>query len=719
MASRKNKNINKGAALLSFIFMLLFFVLIVRFGYIETTKHVEGKGLVKLAKQKWMANEDLQAERGTIYDSRGVPLAENVPAYTVTAVLSEDAKPNYVKDPEKTAEKLAPILHMKKSRLLDLLTKKAFQVELGPGGRRISYEKMEKIKQLDLPGIDFIPQSKRNYPNQEFASYVLGFTTRDPDTDKLKGVMGIEKELNQKLEGKNGSETYLSSRSGVKLPGGDEKKDPPQDGDNVYLTLDSHIQTYLNEAVSETDKKYDPKRIMAVVMDPKTGKILGMANRPSFNPNTRKIKNFKNDIISDPFEVGSVMKIFTLAAAVDSGVYNGNATYKSGTYDVGGGTINDWNNGQGWGTITFNEGLQRSSNVGFSILANKYIGFDRFYNYLMKFDFKEKTGIALPDEKNSIFQYDVPIEKTTTAFGQGTAVTAMQLVKAATAIANDGKMMKPYIIDQIVNPNTGKVISKTEPKVAGTPISAESAKKVRDLLRTVVTGKYGTGRDFAIKGYEVAGKTGTAQIPKKDGSGYMSGPKYIHSFLGMAPKDDPKLLVYVAVDRPDVKTMHEGEKPVADIFDFVMEHSLQYLDITPDQKPHHTNVDRSVNVGDYRGQSAEAVKQSLKEKGLNPVVLGSGDTISAQMPFSGETVLPGERVFLRTNGKTKMPDLSGWSLADVMKFADLLGLHPNIEGLGYAVDQDISPGKPVRKGEILTVKLAKPAVPENGEKKKP
>lgn len=710
MASRKNKNINKGAALLSFVFMLLFFVLIVRFGYIGATKHVEGKGLVKMAKQKWTAHENLQAERGTIYDSRGVPLAENVPAYTVQAILSKKM-PDHVKDPEKTAEKLAPILHMKKSRLLDLLTKKAFQVELGPGGRFISFEKMEKIKKLDLPGIDFIPQSKRDYPNQEFASYVLGFTARDPETGKLKGVMGIEKELNQKLEGKSGSETYMSSRSGVKLPGANEKKSPPQDGDNVYLTIDSHIQTYLNEAVSKTDKKYHPKWIKAVVMDPKTGKVLGIANRPSFNPNTRKITNFKNDMISHPFEVGSVMKIFTLAAAVDSGVYNGNATFESGTYDVGGGTIHDWNN-SGWGTITFNDGLQRSSNVGFSILANKYIGFDRLYDYLMKFDFKKKTGIELPDEANSIFQYDVPIEKTTTAFGQGTAVTAMQLVKAATAVANDGKMMKPYIIDKVVNPNTGKVVSKTQPKVAGTPISAESAKKVRDLLRTVVTGKHGTGKDFDIKGYEVAGKTGTAQIPKEDGAGYMRGPKYIHSFLGMAPKDNPKLLVYVAVDRPNVKTMHEGEKPVADIFDFTMEHGLQYLDIDPDKKDTHTKVDRSITVDDYQGQSAETVKQSLKEKGLDTVVLGSGDTIRSQMPFPKETILPGERVLLRTNGETKMPDLTGWSLADVMKLADLLGLHPNVEGSGYVVSQDISPGKPVKKGEILTVQLAKPQAPD-------
>ncbi|HET7522391.1 MAG TPA: penicillin-binding transpeptidase domain-containing protein [Bacillales bacterium] len=715
MEPLKNRNINKGAALLSIVFLLLFFTLIARFGYIEATKRVEGEGLQQLAWDTWARSGELQAHRGTIFGTKGEPLAKNVPAFTVYAVLSEKHQPDYVKDPEMTAEKLAPILNMEKSRLMELLTKDAYRVELGPGGRRIGYDKKEKIAALELPGIGFIRQSRRFYPNGKFASYVLGFVTRDRETGKLVGEMGIEKTMNRKLQGEDGSFRYLSDPAGVRLPGTEEAADEPEDGNNVYLTIDSHIQMFLEYAVSKAYEAYDPKRIMAVVMNPDTGEILAMSNRPSFNPNTRQIDDYTNDIVSGRFEPGSVMKIFTLAAAVDAGVYDGDDTYLSGKYHVPGGTVTDWN-GSGWGRITFNQGVQRSSNVAFAILAREKLGFDDFYEYLMAFDFKKRTGIALPDEANSVFQYDVPYEKTTTAFGQGTAVTVMQLIKASTAVANNGKMMKPYIVEKVVNPNTGEVVLKNEPKVEGTPISAETAKKVRNLLRTVVTGKHGTGREFAIDGYAVAGKTGTAQIVGPNGT-YIEG-KYIHSFLGMAPKDDPKLVMYVAVGRPDVKYSYQGSRPVADIFTFVMKHSLQYLNVGPEvtgesEKP----TDFSVKLRNHKGETVEHAKEALESKGMKVVTIGSGKTVTAQIPHRGTTVLSGERVLLRTEGRAEMPDLSGWSLADVMKLAELLHLHPDIEGSGYVISQNVAPGTPVKAGGLLSVKLGVPEPRDKAEEK--
>lgn len=704
--NRKNRRINKGAALLLTVFMLLFFVLIARFGYLQIVQKADGKNLVALAKERWTNKQPVQAHRGSILDVNGKPLAKDVPAYTVVAVLSKVA-PNYVKNPKETAAELSPILHMSKSRLLQLLTQNAFQVELGPGGRRMSYEQMLKVKKLHLPGIHFITQSKRYYPDQKFASYVLGFTDRDPKTDQLKGVMGVEKSMNSELSGKNGTLQYKSAPNGVQLPNSKDKKTPAKNGDNVYLTIDSHIQMFLDHAVTKANKKYHPKRIMAVVMDPKTGAILAMANRPSFNPNLRNIKNYTDQIISNPFEPGSVMKIFTLSAAVDAGVYNGHATYMSGSYKVtpNSPAIHDWNR-YGWGRIDFNQAVQRSSNVGFAILAQKYIGFKRFYNYLQKFDFRKKTGIDLPNESNSQFRYKWPFDKATTAFGQGTAVTAMQLVKASTAVANNGKMMQPHIISKVVNPNTGKVVFKNKPQVAGTPISAASAKKVRQLLRMVVVGKYGTGKEFAIPGYAVTGKTGTAQIPSPKG-GYMKN-KYIHSFLGMAPEKNPQLIVYVAVDRPQVKTMFAGDIPVANIFKFTMEHSLQYLNVRPTQKQSGTNKAQSITIGSYQGKSVAAVKQQLEQKGLHVDVLGSGGTVVGQMPIQGEKVLPGSKILLKTNGSVKMPDLSGWSLNDVMKLAHLLDLQPQVDGTGFVSSQGIAPGTVLKKGQTLKVKLQAP-----------
>lgn len=700
----KNGNINKGAVLFSLIFVLLFFVVAVRFIYIETTKQVDGKGpLTKIARANWREQEDLSAQRGTIFDANGQALAKDVDAYTVVAILSKKAKPDYVKNPEKVAEKLAPILNIKEGWLQDRLSMDGrFQVELGSKARRISTQKKKKIEKLDLDGIHFRLESKRYYPNQTFASYVLGFANRSGENNTLQGIMGIEKAMNKKLTGEDGAISYQSSENGVKLPEPDEKKQEPHDGDNVYLTINSRIQTFLNQAMANASKKYEPKEMMAAVIEPKTGKVLAMANRPTFNPNEPDINHYLNGVVSDAFEPGSSMKIFTLSAAVDAGVYNGQEQYQSGTYKISGGTIHDWNNGDGFGKITYNKGLRRSSNVAFAKLANEKIGFDRFHDYLKKFDFDQKTGIGLPNEGSSKIQYDVPIEKATTAFGQGTAVTALQQLKAATAVANDGKMMKPYIIDKVVNPNKKKTVLKKEPKVAGEPISAESAEKVRDLLRTVVSKKDGTGKDFAIEGYKVAGKTGTAQIPKQDGSGYMTDD-YIHSFIGMAPKKDPQLLMYVAVNQPKVKNWHEGGDPVADIFRSVMKKSLQYKDIDAEQNEKNQ---QAKTILDYKGRSLQKAQKSLQDQGFNVQTIGSGDTVLSQQPVPETSLYPGSMVMLYSGGKVKMPDLTGWSLADVMKLAQLLHIQPDIKGTGFVKSQSIPAGNPVEKGETMTIQLS-------------
>lgn len=706
MKSRKNKNINKGAALLAMVFVLLFFALLARFAYIETTKQVEGKGLAKIARDNWQSHENMRSQRGTIFDAGGKALAKDVNAYTVVAILSDKAKPDYVKDPKTTAKKLAPILHMDEAKLQKRLSADKFQVELGTKGRRISFKKKEKIEKQDLSGIHFRTETKRYYPNQTFASYLLGFTKRNEGQGPLQGVMGIEKNMNEKLTGQDGSKTYRTSANGVKLPAADEKKQAPRNGDNVHLTIDNNIQTFLEHAMTDVAKKYQPKQMMAAVLDPKTGKILAMSNRPTFNPNKRDLDHYSNAIVSDSFEPGSTMKIFTLSAAVDAGVYNGDETYKSGTYKIPGGTIHDWNDGLGFGTITYNQGVRRSSNVAFARLANKKIGFSRFHAYLKKFDFDEKTGIDLPNEAGSHFQYDVPIEKATTAFGQGTSVTPLQQLKGATAVANDGKMMKPYIVDKVVDPNDKQAVLENKPKVAGEPISSDSATKVRDLLRSVVTGKNGTGKDFAVKGYKVAGKTGTAQIPKKDGSGYENG-KYIHSFLGMAPKDDPQFMMYVAVDEPKVKSWHDGSKPVAKIFRFVTRKSMQYLNIDPEQKKDKAKA-KAETIRDYQGQSLKKAKKSLQKQGFDVLTLGSGKTVVSQQPMADTSLFPGERVMMNSGGKIHMPDLAGWSFSDVGKLAELLDLKPDIKGSGYVSKQNIPPGDAVKEGETLSVQLSPP-----------
>jgi penicillin-binding protein 2B len=714
MVHKKHINTNRGAAFLFGLFCLLFFILFARFVYLQTTGVADGQVLAVEAEKRYKQQRVIEAKRGTIYDRNGEVIAEDTPSYTVVAVLDEKMTtdpehPRHVVDPEMTARKLAPLLKMEVDEVERILKKDAKQVEFGANGRNISQQQKMKIESLNLPGIGFIRDTKRFYPNGKFASHVIGYAQKSDEKDgQTVGVMGIEKSLNHYLKEKDGYVTFKGDPQGLKLPNTKESIIPPDNGNDVYLTIDQKIQTFLEDAMNQVEKKYEPEKIIAIVADPKTGKILAMGSRPSFDPNKRNIEYYLNDAISYPYEPGSTMKIFTLAAAVNEGVYNGNDLYRSGSYRVGPDIIRDHNK-VGWGTISFNEGVQRSSNVAFSILVKEKLGEDRFLQYLHRFHFNQPTGIDLPGETIGNIVYRYPIEKLTTAFGQGTSVTPIQQVQAATAIANGGKMMKPYIIDRVVDPDTGKVIMQHEPEVVGQPIKKETAEKVLDILETVVTSEKGTGRPYQIEGYRVAGKTGTAQIPSPEG-GYLTGyQNYIFSFLGMAPKENPRLLMYVAVKQPKISFTETGAAPVSMIFNSVMKNSLQYLNIRPSlENKAKQKSNKGIILDSYEDLMVEEAVRKLKEKGLTPVLIGKGKRIDAQMPIAGEEVIARERIILQTDGEPTMPDVTGWSLRDIMKLAQLLKLQPSIKGHGYAAAQNIQPGTRVKEGDYLIVELANP-----------
>ncbi len=431
-----------------------------------------------------------------------------------------------------------------------------------------------------------------------------------------------------------------------------------------------------------------------------------MSQRPSFHPTTRDglDKSWHNEVVETPIEPGSTMKIFTLASAIQEKKWNPNEQYKSGSYKVTEKSrpIHD-HNGSGWGTITYLEGIQRSSNVAVAKLVNEKIGTEKFREYLTKFGFDKPTGIDLPNEASGTIVYKWPIEKVTTSYGQGTTVTPIQLIQAATAVANDGKMMKPQVIDKIVDPNTGKVIKQNEPESAGQPISAETAKEVRDVLETVVTAEHGTGKSYAIPGYQVAGKTGTANITEN--GKYLGGPSnYLFSFLGMAPKDDPKLIVYVAVQQPEIDNYIKGSIPTSMIFKSVMQSSLQYLNI----KPASQEKVKSTPVPDVEGQNPAEAKKLLESKGFETVVIGDGNQVEEQLPKPDTKVLEGEKVFIRASGAMTYPDLTDWSLRDVMKLAQIAGIKLNKAGSGYVTKQNLKPGSPINQGENLIVELETP-----------
>lgn len=710
---------NVGAAILFGFFGLLFFVLIFRYFSIQISGEVDGQPLAAKAQEKYSREGNLTALRGDIFDRNGGVIAEDTNAYTIIAILDKKMttnpkKPQHVKNLDKTARELSKYLEMDESEIYSILSKgkksKKFQVEFGKSGRDITNQTKKKIEDLKLPGITFIRDSKRFYPNGVFASHLVGYADRIEQKDKtIKsiGKMGIEKILNDELTGKNGKVNFESDLWGYILPDGKEKISPAQNGNDVYLTIDQKIQTFLEDAMNKVDKEYKPEKIIAIVADPKTGEILAMGQRPTFHPKTKEgiDKGWHNEAIETSFEPGSTMKIFTLAAAVQEKVFNPNETYQSGSYQVTNKdkAIHD-HNYSGWGTISYLEGVQRSSNVAFAKIAKEKLGFEKFREYLTKFGFDKPTGIDLPDETSGKIQFTYPIEKITTAYGQGTAITPIQQIQAATAIANDGKMIKPHVVKKIVNHDTGETIKSNSPEVVSTPISKETAKQVRDILETVVTSPNGTGGRYKIDGYSVAGKTGTANIPGPNGRYLQGADNYMFSFLGMAPKDDPKLIVYVAVQQPDLDGTGMGALPVSGIFNPVMKNSLQYLNI----KPSKSQKAQLNKLSDFIGKSADETEKELKAKGIESVVIGKGVKVVRQLPASGTTVLEGEKVIIQTDGEKLAPNMTGWSLRDVMKVANIAGLKLNSKGQGYVAQQNIKPKTIMRNGDFLIVDLKTP-----------
>jgi penicillin-binding protein 2B len=719
----KSTNINKGAAVFSGLFGGLFFLLVLRFLYIQITGTVDGNELPVMAEQKYSSTQTIEADRGNILDRNGIPIAQDMPAYTLIAVLDKRATPKgskeklHVVDPEMTAEKIAPILGMEENKLLDILEigidKGRYQVELGSKGRGLSYQVMQEITALKLPGIKFKEETIRYYPNGTFATHVIGFARKDSETGDVKGLQGLENTLDKYLAEEDGRITKKSDRNGISLLFQEDEVVQPKNGYNVYLTLDQKIQAFLEDSMNKVVKEYEPENIVGIVADPKTGAILAMSSRPTYNPNDIPSGAYMlNDAIALPFEPGSTMKMFTLATAIEEGVFNPNETYQSGSYTVYDKTVRDHHRG-GWGRISYLEGFQRSSNVAMAnLVMEKMNGDDRLLNYLKAFGFYKPTGIDLPGEQNGTALYENPIEKVTTSFGQGTTVTPIQQIQAATAIANGGKMMQPYIIDQIVDPGTNKVIEDRKPKVVGTPISEKTADQVMDILETVVSSENGTGKSYRIEGYEIAGKTGTAQIPDRlTKKPYLTGyGENVFSFLGMAPKDNPKLLVYIAVTKPKIKLPQSGSAPVSAIFNSVVKNSLQYLNIKPtvDGKEAKSNSPKKqvgFELSSYEGREISEVTEELSKKGARVIVIGDGNKVVGQVPYSSAKILPGERVLIKTDGASSMPDLTSWSLRDVMKLSDLFDLKLNIMGNGYVKKQNIPPDSSLKDGDQLVLEM--------------
>ncbi len=685
-------------------FTLLFFLIFARLFYIQ---YVQADWLNAAAISQWEREEFVEPKRGTISDRNGQNLAYNGPSYNIVAILSKKA-PEFVIDPIGTAKQLAPILNMSTEKLIELMSRTdRYQVELRPGGWKISEEKKKQIEELDLPGILWVQNTNRYYPNNNFASHTLGYVDKEG-----KAIMGLELFYDDILRGSEGKYRFIQDNKNNVLPQGIEDFQPAVDGSNVILTIDQRIQHFVEQALDASANTFNAKGLIALVVDPNTMEILAMASRPSFDPNNYSktdITSFNNLPISYPYEPGSTMKILTLAAAIEEGIWNPDETYMSGKYSSNVITppIHDHNNGRGWGEISFLEGLERSSNVAVTILGYERLGREKLYEYYNRFGMEEKTGIDYPYEKVGKLpnvKTAPPRDIAVTTFGQGFSATAVRQVAAIAATINGGNLLQPQLVKEIRDPNTDEVLQVMEPQVLKKVISENTSMEVRNILESVVSSPHGTGRGYAIEGYRIGGKTGTAQ--KVDGTSGYSEDKFIYSFVGFAPADKPELLVYIAVDEPDV-SVASSSAVVGQIFRDVMKNSLQYLQVEPElvDQEQIASISPTVIMPDLVSSYSNVAAQNAISMGLKPEVIGAGDSVIRQVPEAGTVIEEGSRIYLVTSENSIMPDFIGKSLREVIEFTSIMGIPLDANGSGYVVSQSIPAGSLIVEDAILGLRL--------------
>ena len=704
---RKNK---LGAVLLVGIFGLLFFILVLRYSYIMITGHSDGQDLVMRANEKYLVQNNEQAERGKIYDRNGKILAEDVERYKVVAVVDKSAgksgdKPRYVEDKKKTAKELSKIIDMKPEEIEKRLNqKKAFQVEFGQKGTNLTYQDKQKLEKMDLPGITLYPETERFYPNGNFASHLIGMAQKNPDTGELKGALGVEKIFDSYLSGTKGALSYIQDIWGYIAPNTKNEKSPKR-GDDVHLTIDSNIQVFVEEALDDMVKRYQPKDLFAVVMDAKTGEILAFSQRPTFNPETGEDfgKKWANDLYQNTYEPGSTFKSFGLAAAIQEGKFDPKKKYESGHRDIMGSRISDWNK-TGWGEIPMSLGFTYSSNTLMMHLQD-LVGADKMKSWYERFGFSKPTGGLFDGEAEGNIAWSNELQQKTSAFGQSTTVTPVQMIQAQSAFFNKGNMLKPWFVDSIKNPISKKTFYQGKKEIAGKPITASTASKVETELDKVVNSKKSHAMNYRVDGYDIEGKTGTAQVADEKSGGYVKGENpYFVSFIGDAPKKNPKVIVYAGMSLAQKNDQEAYEMGVSKAFKPIMENTLKYLNVG--SKKDETKSAQYSKVPNVTGQSTEKAKESLKSEDLQATVIGNGDNVKSQSIKANKKLLPNSKVLLLTDGDITMPNMKGWTKDDVLAFQELTGINVTTKGSGYVTKQSVNNGTTLKDNSKVEIELS-------------
>jgi stage V sporulation protein D (sporulation-specific penicillin-binding protein) len=693
----------------------LFALLAIRLSYIMIVKREEYSAK---AEEQWTSEVKIDARRGRILDRNGVELAISANVYRVdfdlNSIRAHLRKENLTNDD--IAPKISEALGIDEQKVLDKLnTKLPSGADAGAAilVRRIEKEPADKVKDLNIPGVIVSPDTKRYYPNGNFLAHVLGSTNIDG-----QGLTGVELEYNDYLSGTPGLRISELSKYNDELPYTISEFTAPVNGSDLVLTIDANLQAFAEKVAEKGYKDNLAKQVSIIIMNPNNGEILAMVNKPDFDPNTpyegaenyegenlaEKVqKMWRNHLVNDTFEPGSIFKVVTMIGNLEEGLVKESDTFScNGSLKVGPHTIRCWKT-SGHGTQTLPEILQNSCNVGFMEIG-KRIGKEKLNEYISKLGFGQVTGIDLPGEAKGITKKTENINEAdlaTISFGQTNTVNAVQYMTAFNSIINGGNLIQPHIMKEITSTNeNGETVVEEEFEPTITEVLSEDNTAIlRDYLERTVS--YGGSSKAYVEGYHIGAKTGTAQKVNPNGGGYESG-KYISSLAGFAPADDPQITVFISIDEPGTGTYYAGQivAPLAnilftDIFNYMSEEM---------PKDDVESIVKEVVIPEIRGLEVSEAKKILKEYNLEYNIEGNGSIITDVKPYPGYAVKENSKINIDTgdiesyNKNVVMPDLRGYSLESAIKILDDLGITFTYEGEGSITTQSIPNGEIITKG---------------------
>ena len=740
-----DQNRRQVAKNLSLLSILVFFIFLINFAVIIGTDSKFGKNLSELSHQVHQKTEIVPSKRGTIYDRNGAVIAEDATTYNVYAIIDKTYKSAkgevlYVEESQynQVADVFNRYLGMEKDYVVQQLSqKKLNQVSFGASGNDISYSNMDAIRSeleaANIKGVDFTTSPNRSYKNGTFASQFIGQAqlVEDKEGNKtLQGTTGIEKSLDRILGGQDGVVTYEKDRNGNIVPGSDKVAVKTEDGKDVYTTLSAELQTYLETRMDVFQEKVKGKYVSATLVSAKTGEILATTQRPTYNADTKEgldIKNLRtwNTILyQDQYEPGSTMKVMTLAAAIDHGTFPAyNEVYYNNELQVKDATIKDWDVNMGLSEgryMNIAQGFAYSSNIGMTKLEQK-MGNNVWMNYLKLFKFGLPTRFGMGDEGFGGLPGDNYVTQAMSSFGQGISVTQTQMLRAFSAIANDGEMLEPKFISAIYD-GKHETARKSQREIVGNPVPASVAQQTRNYMITVGTDpQFGTlyssdGPIIQVAGQNVAVKSGTAQIATANG--YLEGENdNIYSIVVMTPAEDPDFIMYVTVQQPEVSF---SPKSWQELVNPVLEDAVALkdeLNLVTETKA----LDGVTKEDTYKMPSAESLSKELKLKQtispggfadelrrnlIQPVVLGTGKNIKKMSVSAGTKLKANEQVLLLTDDLDSVPDMYGWTKENVDKFAEWTGIEITYKGDGSRVSkQNVKVETALKKTKKITITL--------------